>query len=108
MDTFKTQAEVERLRKVIKDHMPKTYESIKARSSESDLGRQAFALVTRGLRGEPNMFWAMEAGHVVGTPFTETTVQADVAALMVQFGACHAVIWSQEAQAVQGVGHGQN
>jgi hypothetical protein len=62
----------------IKAFMPKTYAYIKERQGES--------MAKRGLRGEPNCFYAIEGGRVKGTPFSVTTAQAEMAALMVQFG----------------------
>lgn len=73
--------------------MPKTYAHIRQRSAPDDLGTQAFALVRRGLRGEANCFWAMEGGHVVGTPFAaDHPITADVAQLMVAFGCAYVCI----------------
>ena len=62
----------------IKAYMPKTYAYIKAQQGER--------MAKRGLKGEPNCFYAIEAGRVKGTPFNVTTAQAEMAALMVQFG----------------------
>lgn len=92
--------------------MPQTYKSVQDRAAR--MCKHVFALVRRGLRGEANCFWAMEAGHVVGTPFKDQEVERDIAQLMVQFGAVHVVIWGQpdaQAQAgapVQGGDHGKD
>lgn len=100
----------------IKAHMPETYKAIQARVkgvSEVVAGRQVmvvpaygsdvFALVRRGLRGEPNCFWAMECGHVMGTPFNQTEVQRDVAQLMVSFGTAYVCIFPEPtAEAAHG------
>ena len=95
---------------LIKGRMPQTYKLVQDRAMR--MGKQVFALVRRGLRGEANCFWAMEAGYVVGTPFKDQEVERDIAQLMVQFGAVHVVIWGrQDAQGqagapVQGGNHG--
>jgi len=75
----------------IKQFMPETYKAIKARADL--IGNQAYHLVRRGLAGEPNCFWAMEAGHVMGTPFNLVDVQRDVAWAMVSFGCAYACIF---------------
>lgn len=79
----------------IKAQMPATYASIQAKAAE--LGPAAFAMVRRSLKGAPNLFWAMERGHVMGTPFSaDHPIAADVAQALVQFGAGSVVIWGQE------------
>lgn len=79
---------------VIKAQMPTTYASIKAKAAE--LGPGAFAMVRRSLKGAPNQFWAMERGHVMGTPFSaDHPIQADVALALVQFGPVAVVIWGE-------------
>lgn len=107
MDTSRAPDEaaqrVEHLRQVIKTHMPETYKSIQARAAQTDLGRQAFSLVTRGLKGEPNCFYAMERGYVVGTPFDMPDVTAELARTMVQFGCQCLIMWAPSAQEA---GHG--
>lgn len=75
----------------IKQFMPETYKAIQAKAQQ--IGNKAYHLVRRGLAGEPNCFWAMEAGHVVGTPFTLTEVQRDTAWAMVSFGCAYACIF---------------
>jgi len=76
----------------IKQFMPETYASIKAKSQA--IGNDAFFLVRQGLRGEPNCFYAFEGGRVVGTPFTLAEVARDVAQYMVTFGRVHVCIWA--------------
>lgn len=80
----------------IKANMPETYKSIQSKAAE--IGKPAFALVRRGLRGEANCFYAFERGHVVGTPFSLVEVTRDIAQLMVTFGCSHVCIWSSEGQ----------
>lgn len=87
------QIEVDKRKAEIKAHMPGTYKSIQDKAAL--IGREAFALVTRGLAGQPNCFWAMERGRVVGTPFTGHPIEADVALAMVQFGCGFAVVWAE-------------
>lgn len=86
----------------IKANMPETYKSIqaKARPVKDSAGKvayenpEAFSLVRRGLRGEPNCFYAFERGHVVGTPFNLVEITRDIAQYMVTFGVTHACIWA--------------
>ena len=76
---------------VIKACMPNTYASIQAQAKV--MGNDAFALVRRAVRGEACCFYAVEAGHVVGTPFTGHPIMDDVARSMVQFGSTYVCIW---------------
>lgn len=104
MDTWtpeqqKAQAVQEGLQ-TIKARMPNVYAAIKARAAEA--GQGVYGLVRRGLRGEPQCFWALEAGHVVGAPFDGHELQPQVAALMVQFGCSHVVMFGN----LEGAGHG--
>lgn len=78
---------------LIKGRLPLTYAAIQSRAQQH--GQGAFALVRRSLRGEPNCFYALEAGHVVGTPFNQV-LTPDVAALMVQFETGFVVMWPLE------------
>lgn len=82
----------------IKANMPETYRSILAKAAA--IGKPAFALVRRGLRGDVNCFYAFEHGHVVGTPFNQTNVMPEIAKYMVQFGCEHIVVWSNELDSV--------
>lgn len=74
----------------IQRRMPKVYAAVKAKAAE--IGNQAYQLVRRGAAGEPDCFYAVEAGHVVGTPFCQA-VMADVAVLIVQFGVDFLCMW---------------
>ncbi len=67
---------------LIKSQMPETYAGIRHRAGE--LGNDVYALVRRGLRGEPNCFYAAEGGHVVGTPFL-ADIMAELAAQLAEF-----------------------
>lgn len=91
---------------IIKTKMPETYKAIQARENgvTEDFdgkpvvvipayGSGIYSLVRRGLRGEANCFWAMEAGHVMGTPFSLQKINRDIALYMVQFGCLHVCIF---------------
>lgn len=78
----------------IKANMPEVYKSIQEKAQQR--GKAAFALVRRGLRGEPNCFYAFERGHVVGTPFNQTDIMPQIAMYMVRFGCSHIVVWNTE------------
>ena len=80
----------------IKAHMPKTYKAIQAKATE--IGKPAFALVRRGLRGEANCFYAFERGHVVGTPFSLVDITRDIAQYMVTFGVSHVCVWAAPSE----------
>lgn len=77
----------------IKTGMPNVYAAIQAKAA--DIGQGAYGLVRRGLRGEPLCFWAMEGGHVVGTPFEGHPVEREVAYHMVRFGCAHVCMWGE-------------
>lgn len=96
-------AAVQRGLQTIKTAMPGVYAAIQAKAAE--IGQGAYGLVRRGLRGEPLCFWAMERGHVVGTPFDGHPVQAAVAQQLVQFGCAHVCMWG-ELPAGEGKGAG--
>lgn len=93
MDTEKQQELIASGIAEIKAHMPEIYAAIQAKSVE--IGKPAFALVRRGLKGEANAFYAFERGRVVGTPFVgpHEGLMADVAMTMVQFGVKHVAMW---------------
>lgn len=80
----------------IKAHMPRVYQAIEAKAN--NIGKLAFAWVRRGLRGEPNCFYAFEAGYVVGTPFNRADIMPEIARYMVQFGCDHIVVFADEGQ----------
>lgn len=76
----------------IKTHMPETYRAIQAKADQIGFG--AFALVRRGLRGEPNCFYAVECGWVKGTAFAVQGVDVELAQYMVQFGCNFLIMWA--------------
>lgn len=78
----------------IKGHMPETYKAIQARAGKH---ADTFRLVRAALRGEPNCFYAIERSRVMGTPFSQTDIMAEVAARMVQFGCTYVCIWPDAA-----------
>lgn len=80
---------------VIKRHMPETYKAIQARSAAEDLGGQAFTLVRRGIRGEVNCFYAVEGGHIVGTPFNMPEVTGPIAMSILTFGCGFLIMWPE-------------
>lgn len=80
---------------LIKAQMPETYKSVGAKAAL--IGQRAFGLVRAGIRGKPNCFYAIERGHVVGTPFNMPDVSDDMARLVLQFGCTFMVMWAPEA-----------
>ena len=76
---------------LIRQRMPGTYAAIQAQAQL--IGKEAYALVRRSLRGEPNCFYAIERGYVVGAPFALPGINADVAVSMVRFGVSFVCIW---------------
>lgn len=104
------QAQIDAQLKVIKDHMPETYKAIQEKAGL--IGNTAFNFVRRGVAGQPNKFYALERGRVVGTPFDLPGVADEVARVIVQFGVTFMIMWAPEAQQVQtpateGSDHGQ-
>ena len=102
MDTRTAKIDVPAKIDEIKRFMPATYSAIKTKAEE--VGNDAFVLVRRGLRGEPNCFYAFEAGRVVGTVFTGknldgTGIQDEVARYLVQFGVSNVVIFASDRPA---------
>lgn len=83
---------------LIKRDMPNVYRSIQAKAET--IGNEAFALVRQGIRGKPGCFYAFERGHVVGTPFGNHAITADVAETMVAFGCAHVCIWADKPREV--------
>ena len=87
----KVAADIER----IKTRMPNVYDEIQAKAAV--IGSKAFNLVKRGCAGQPNTFYAFEAGHVVGTPFSQNDIGRDLAQAMCTFGIHHVSIWHADA-----------
>ena len=95
MDTRTTAIDVNAQISEIRDFMPETYQSIQAKAAE--IGNTAFALVRRGLRGEPNCFYAVERGKVVGTPFTNLQGAGELADMVRKFGCAYVCIFQAPA-----------
>lgn len=70
--------------RTIKAFMPQTYAEIQRLASLR--GNEVYRLVRDGCGGKPNSFYAIEDGHVVGTPFAKEHVDPAIAALIVQYG----------------------
>ncbi len=117
-----TESEIETMVKagidLIKTRMPETYKSIQLREKGlieevngqpvvmvPAYGKAVYNLVRRGIRGEPNMFYAFERGHVVGTPFGLQEVARDVAQSMVTFGCAHVCIFAEVFQGATNGAH---
>lgn len=70
----------------IKTLMPEVYKTI-CRYAEKD--SNVWRIVRLGLIGRPDQFWACEAGHVAGAPFTQFKRAVEVSRLMARFGCAH-------------------
>lgn len=100
MDT-KTPIEVKAAEQqaTIKASMPDVYKAVLLAERSPHVGAAVWAWVGRGLRGEPDCFYAMEAGYVVGTPFArEGAVSMEAARDMVRFGLTHVAIFGFQIQ----------
>lgn len=81
----------ERLAQLIVSHMP----NVAAVLEEQ---RQAFGAahvddcIVRGLDGQPGFFYAIEGGHVVGTPFFGDATLLQALALQILFGRSFTVV----------------
>jgi hypothetical protein len=108
MDTRATEAvtpeQVQARLEEIKRHMPETYKAIQRKAAE--IGREAFRFVRQGVAGQPNRFYAMERGWVVGHPFDLPGVSEGMAVNICQFGATHWIMWAPDAQKPQGDANG--
>lgn len=76
--------------------MPMTYKAIQDKAAE--IGGEAFRYLRQGVRGEPNKFYAIEAGRVVGTPFNLPGVSEELARVILQWGCAFLIMWAPEAQ----------
>lgn len=83
----------------IKAGMPETYRAIQARAASVD---GTFQLVRRALRGEPNCWYAIERGRVMGTPFNLGGVMDEVAGYMVRWGCTYVCIWPDDRKGNDG------
>ena len=106
MDTEAPKVDVNAQIAEIRAHMPAVYQAIQDKAEQ--IGKEAFAIVRKGLRGEPNCFYAFERGRVVGTPFSHGELTKDVAAMMVQFGVAFVCIWREPgSDAAKGANDGK-
>lgn len=80
----------------LKAHMPETYRSIQAKAAV--IGKPAYNFVRRGIAGQPNMFYAVERGMVMGTPFDLPGVSEELARFILQFGCTFLIMWAPGAQ----------
>ena len=76
----------------IKDKMPQTYAAIQEQAA-GPRGKDAYSLVRRSLRGEADCFYAIEGGHVMGTPFLPCEATDEIARHMLQFGCGFLIVW---------------
>jgi hypothetical protein len=84
----------------LKRHMPETYKAVQAKAKE--IGKEAYAMAVRGaVKGEAGCFYAIEGGHVVGTPIGMGDVMHDLAVLMVQWGVDFVCVWGKSTAGVQ-------
>lgn len=86
----KVQADLQR----IKTHMPGVYKSIQQMAQK--IGNQAYTLVRLACAGQPNTFFAIENGHVVGTRFGLPDLDRDIAVSMLEWGMDCLVVWPLE------------
>jgi len=84
---------------MIRRHMPMTYKAIQDKAGE--IGRPAFNFVRRGVAGQPNTFYAIEADRAVGTPFVGVQGADKLAEYIRQFGCAFLILWAAEAQQLQ-------
>ena len=104
MDTRTAKVDVSAQIEDIKRFMPETYAAIQQRAYE--VGNEAYVQVRKGLRGEPNCFYAFERGRVVGTPFALPDVTDYIAGKMVQLGVAHVCIWPMASTQQTGAANG--
>lgn len=95
MDASQQKAEEDRQLKMIRERMPKVYDAIKLRAGE--VGNDAYALVRRGIRGEPGCFYASENGLKVGT-YWAVSLPTDVAELVARYGVALVCMWPGTAK----------
>lgn len=80
----------------IKAHMPMTYAEVRKKADA--IGGDAYRFVRQGVAGEPNKFYAIEGGRVVGTPFNLPNVHEELARVIAQWGCTFLIMWAPEAQ----------
>jgi hypothetical protein len=101
---MKSSEEIAAVIEVIKVHMPDTYKAIKLKADS--IGKPAYEYVRRGIRGEPNCFYAFENFNVVGTKFSiEHEDALALATYMVEFGSTFCIIFGDRLKKAE-VQHG--
>jgi hypothetical protein len=60
------------------------------------VGNEVFVWVRRGLRGEPNCFFAIEGSRVVGQPFNRGDVRSELVRWQGLYGAVDVVFFATE------------
>ncbi|WP_137860782.1 hypothetical protein [Variovorax sp. 3P27G3] len=95
MDADKQKAEEDRQIRLIKDRMPKVYRAIKEKADV--LGNDVYALVRRGIRGEPGCFYGSESDLKVGT-YWHTDLPTDVAQLVERYGMSYVCMFPDQVQ----------
>lgn len=78
----------------IKRFMPETYAAIQAKAKA--IGNQAFVWVRRGLRGEPNCFFAVEDRREVGTAFDRGDIMSELQRCRRLYGHVNIVLFASE------------
>ena len=69
----------------------------------ADWGKEHVAeCIRRGMQGEPDWFYAFEAGHIVGTPFKADPALASMLNLAVALGSKFACVMRPPAGAANG------
>jgi hypothetical protein len=86
----------------LKQAMPKVAEIVKGMRAQ--FGKAwVDQCINKAVAGEPDMFYAMERGHIVGTPFTLDLALAEQMRVCFMVGGAGAVIRQPE-----GVGNGKD
>lgn len=83
-----------------RDLMPNVAERID--QYRNDWGKEwVNECIKRGMRGEPGWFYAFEAGHAVGTPFTTDQITHDLVQQAACLGARFVVVMRPRAGGAQ-------
>lgn len=86
-----------------RSHMPETAKWVDAKRAEYG-AEHVNACIKRAMKGEPGLFYAMERGNVLGTPFPASHPIAPDQALAVQLGCSFAGFIAEPT----GAPHGAN
>lgn len=85
----------------LKDEMPMTAEWVSERRKEWGNGHVT-EMVKRGMAGDPGCFYAIERGHVAGTPFPATHPINQDQQLAVMLGCVFAAFMQQPKGSTNG------